>query len=305
MSYKDRYGITRGSLVMKFQIPTVVKMCLSLGLILSLMILPSHSARKFTKATEMSSADIVNPNEIRRTWNAAIVRVPTAPGRSSVTTISKLMQKYGKSGKKFPVAIYMHGCGGIWAGTKRRVKFLADNGFLVIAPNSLARKKYPRSCNPVTQEGGMYRPTIKMRQLDAGFAIESAKRLPFTDNSKFLLIGLSEGGITTATFSRKNSRQSVKARVVEGWTCNAGWREYRGIRAPGSEPVLSLVGSQDPWFQNDWNRGHCGQFMSKGNGSRSVVYRTGTLARKHALLENSAARKEVLNFLRKQGLLSN
>ena len=66
-------------------------------------------------------------------------------------------------------------------------------------------------------------------------------------------------------------------RIVEGWTCQAGWYDYAGINAPESEPLLTLVGSKDPWFRDDWSQGSCGRFLSKSNGSRSVVYSKRTL----------------------------
>ena len=58
-----------------------------------------------------------------------------------------------------------------------------NNGFLVIAPNSFSRKKYPISCNVLTGKSGLYQGIINLRAWDLGNAIEQTKILPFTDNN--------------------------------------------------------------------------------------------------------------------------
>lgn len=89
----------------------------------------------------------------------------------------------------------------------------------------------------------------------------------------------------------------MNARVIEGWTCNAGWNEYKGIHAPKSEPVLTLVGANDPWFQNSWTRGDCEDSLNKENDSQSIVYKDGYLSQQHELLESKAVQATVLQFL--------
>lgn len=257
-----------------------------------------NNTKHFTDPDDIEISDMDNPQQIMRTWDAAIIRIPQGIGRSKRTSFEELKAEFGSGKRKFPTAIYMHGCSGIWPGTLQRVKFLADSGFLVIAPASMARTVYAQSCNPSTHDGGMFRPVLGMRQLDAGYAIETAKTLPYVDPDNMVLIGLSEGGIVTAKFTPRNERQKVSARVVEGWTCNAGWFEYAGMNAPKDEPVLTLVGAGDPWFQDEWTKGSCGAYLHKDNGSKSIVYETGQLARRHELLEFSSVQEDTLAFLR-------
>ncbi len=255
-----------------------------------------NATRTFTAAADMTSADWSDPAELARTWDAALVRVPGADGGFTVSSTAALAAS-GEPAGKWPTIIYLHGCSGIWEGTLRRIDFFAGAGFLVIAPASMARAKYPMSCDPVARLAGLYRDTLKMRQFDAGYAIEMARKLPQVDADNIFLVGLSQGGITTATFSPTGPDQKVRARVVEGWTCQAGWREYAGVNAPEDEPVLTLVGEGDPWFQNDWTRGDCGRYLDPDNGSRSVVYRDGPLATTHELLDFPEPRREALDFL--------
>jgi len=255
----------------------------------------SNQTKQFTPNSMMSAIDWSSPDELGRTWQASLVRLPhnhkVFAGQISDLPLEALSVK-----DKLPTVIYLHGCSGIWWGTYIRLDFFAENGFAVIAPASFARSKYPKSCDPATKRAGLYRETLKMRQYDALNAIKNAKQLDWVDARNIFLVGFSEGGITSATVST-NIDTTVNARVIEGWTCHAGWGEYRGSNAPVSEPVLALVADQDPWFQDSWTRGSCGRYMNSENGSRSVVYSSGSLKNKHSLLDDADVQILVLEFL--------
>lgn len=259
-----------------------------------------NNGKKFTSASKMSSKDWDNPQELERVWQASYIRIPTQDGRIINSTVATLDSNALRDIKKLPTVIYLHGCSGFWAGTIRRIDFLAANGFAVIAPPSFAREKYTQSCNVQGNTGGLYRDTIKMRQNDAGNTIEKAKQLPWVDEKNVFLLGLSEGGITTATFSAKNDKQYVNARVVEGWTCTSSWREYHGVNAPKTEPVLTLLGSRDPWFQNPYTNGECTDYLDQDNGSVSIVYKEGELSYTHELLDHEEVKTPVIEFLQKR-----
>ncbi len=257
-----------------------------------------NGTKTFTAPKEMVEADWSDVAEMKRTWDAALVRVSDADGQVRKFSMDEVTEGSFPEQTKHPTVIYLHGCSGVWPGTYRRIDFLAENGFAVIAPLSFARKKYPQSCDTKNHRGGMYRPTLKMRQFDAGFAIENAKNLSWVDAKNVFLMGLSQGGITTATFRSDDPTSAVNARVVEGWTCHAGWEEYRGVNAPEGEPVLTLVGERDPWFQRPATAGDCGSFLNTKNGSRSVVFRQGPLRARHELFETDEVKQTVLKFLR-------
>ncbi len=257
-----------------------------------------NSTKVFAQPEDMNPSDWTDPAEMRRAWNAAIVHVPGKDRKSIESSVSELQDGKFKFGQKLPAVVYMHGCSGIWPGTHMRTKFLAENGFVVVAPASLARKKYPRSCELDSYTAGMYRQTLKMRQADAGYAIEQIRKLPFVDGDRIVLMGLSQGGITAATFKPRNKQQKVRARIIEGWTCHDSWPEYNGVRASASEPVLALVGTKDPWFR-DTSQGDCQPFLNPNNGSASIVYADEPLASRHELLEFNSPKQEVVHFLRR------
>lgn len=273
-----------------------------LGLLLGCADTPTiglhNSTKSFTPNEQMSPTDWVDPKEVDRTWQAALVRIPQPDGSVIKTTVNDLSAVSLDISGPYPTVVYMHGCTGIWEGTFRRINFLARNGYAVVAPASFARLKYPKSCEPSTHQGGLYRRTLRMRWIDAGNAIEKARGLPWVDEKNIFLMGLSEGGITTATFNSLKEAHKVNARVVEGWTCQAGWEDYRGIDAPMDQPVLTLLGKDDPWYKEDWSKGSCDAFLSKTNGSKSIVYTDSPLRFEHELLEYDKPKRAVLEFLR-------
>ena len=255
-----------------------------------------NTTKEFTSTGEMIPADWSDPEELDRTWKSAIIRIPDEHQviAGVLTDLSSVELSSGS--KRLPTVIYLHGCGGIWSGTYTRMDVFKRNGFAVIAPVSFARNKYPKSCDPVKKIGGFYRAVLKMRQLDALHAIRETRKLNWVDPNNIFLVGFSEGGIVSATLSTE-SGQPLRARVIEGWTCRAGWPEYRGLNAAAIEPMLTLVAEGDPWFQNYWTKGDCTKFINTENGSQSVVYDTGPLRYRHSLLDSVDVQQLVVGFL--------
>ena len=256
----------------------------------------NNSNKEFTTTEKMIPADWADPEELDRTWRAALIRLPEKHQEIPSDLTDPSSVKVSPELKRLPTIIYLHGCGGIWSGTHARMDAFQRSGFAVIAPVSFARNKYPQSCDPVIKVGGFYRGILKMRQLDALHAIQEARKLKWVDPENIFLVGFSEGAIVSATLSAEPD-QPLRARVVEGWTCHAGWPEYRGLNPTINEPVLTLVAEGDPWFQNYWTKGDCTEFINKENGSRSVVYDRGSLRYEHSLLDSGIVQQLVISFL--------
>lgn len=258
-----------------------------------------HNSQKiFTKNSNMQTKYFNEESEIKLTWDNALLRVPRANGEIFSSTIKDLQGDEEFLKNKFKTIIYLHGCSGLWKGTALRLDFFAKNGYAVIAPASMARKKYPQSCDPDIKRGGLYRDILKIRKIDALNAVLNAKALSWTDNNNIFLVGLSEGAITTATYLPKNIASSVNGRIIEGWTCNAGWDEYRGINSPYNEPMMSLVAKFDPWFQIDVLKGDCGKYLNKNPLSKSIVVDDPILSKGHGLLHDQNIQKTTLEFLK-------
>ena len=231
--------------------------------------------------------------DLRRTWQRAPVIVPGEAGliRGRIEDIDERLPRVLRP---YPAVIYLHGCAGLGSISHDAARLLAEAGYAVIMPDSFAREHKPKSCDPAREVGGFHRGVLGWRQAEANQAIREAHRLVWVDADNVFLWGFSEGGIVTATLTG----EPVNARVIEGWTCHAGWPEYVGVAAPPGEPVLALLGGADPWFRSPYLRGDCGAFMEGRADSVSIVYeRPDFLATKHHLSWHPEVRQLILDFL--------
>ena len=238
--------------------------------------------------------------ELERTWNAARVYVPAATSAGYRMIGAGEIDETATAGDAVPkaVIVYAHGCSGLNRITDTTGRFLAQAGYLVIAPDSFARLEKPTSCEPGTHKGGLHRAVLGWRQDEMRHAFKQVAAMPALRGLPVVLMGHSQGAITTATIENL----PVAARVIEGWTCHAGWPEYRGLAATPDQPVLALVGENDPWFRRQVLNGDCGAFMKQGmegeTASRSIVYRAPNyLNAKHWLSGDSDVQREILDFI--------
>lgn len=224
--------------------------------------------------------------EVARTWDAAQVWLPGTVNATSVDALA---------GVEAPraVVLYAHGCDGPSRITTVTARFLAEAGYLVVAPDSFARQDKPASCDPAQARGGLHRAVLGWRQDEMRHALDRLRGIAAMAAAPVVLMGHSEGGITVATMQAPD----VAMRVIEGWTCHAGWPEYLGLNAPGDQPVLALVGDDDPWFRLPVLHGDCGAVM-QGDAQVSEVYTApGDLAAKHWLSADGKVQTLILNFI--------
>lgn len=231
--------------------------------------------------------------EIQRSWDNGLVFWRESNNVSSGIISEELGNATQQAGSP-NVIVYMHGCNGVGNAAKATGAFLASQGYLVVMPDSFARENKPESCDTTFHRGGKHRGVLEWRQNEANNAIRQVRQLARVNQNNVFLMGLSEGAITTATVSG----EPVSARIIEGWTCHAGWHEYSGLNALASEPVLNLLGEEDPWFTAAPLRGHCGEYMQKDNGSLSVLFRPPhVLTDYHFLSWHASAQEVLLEFL--------
>ncbi|MEM6891449.1 MAG: dienelactone hydrolase family protein [Pseudomonadota bacterium] len=261
----------------------------------------NNYTRTLTSFGAMRTSMYKNRSEMQRAWSAAVVYVPSVNGRTVKTHIRSIVRPGAAPiPGRYPLVVFLHGCDGLGTYSLQNIGHFVRQGYAVIAPASFARTNYPISCQPSTNEGGLFDDTVKMRVADAEYTLAQAKALPWVDSSNVFLAGYSEGATTTAQV-RTNSKTRVNARVIIANTCTNRWpaQRYRsGVKAHASEPVLALLGARDPWFVNNkWAKGDCGASLSKSNGSRNIVYTSGAIANSHDLLDFRQARNTIFQFL--------
>jgi dienelactone hydrolase len=233
--------------------------------------------------------------ELDRTWRSAMVFAPAgnAAGYERLETAGLETYLAGQQLRPTALILYAHGCDGLSEISKETGRFLARAGYLVVAPDSFARVTKPVSCDPTRRIGGLHREVLRWRQDELRYADDRIATIAGLRDVQVVLMGHSEGAIAVATVTNAQAA----ARIVEGWTCHAGWPEYQGSAAPFGQPVLALVGESDPWFEAPVLHGDCGAYL-KGARQRSLVYRAPNyLAAKHWLSSDPAAQVTILDFL--------
>lgn len=138
--------------------------------------------------------------------------------------------------------LYMHGCSGL--EQKGDNKWLSRNGFLVVAPNSLA--KHPADCTGPGKTGLFPQaPAYRLREIK--YALEQIRKLPSVDMNKLVLMGFSEGAKASANWSGTEFR----AVLITGWRCATRDTFFEGLKVPKSIPVMNIVSDNDNWLVNN------------------------------------------------------
>ncbi len=268
----------------------------TLTVILALFTLAACDRENFNTSELLNPSLLTEGNsDIARTFDQALVVLPRQRGqeplvgkmseRAVTTFLARLPSAW-----RYPTILYMHGCTGY--GSTEPLLRLAKAGFAIIAPNSFARRYRPLQCRPSEQTGGENIFVFDFRLVEISYALQRMAALSWVNNDRLYLVGTSEGGVAAALYRGEEFR----ARVIAQWTCH-GLPFVRGLAAPQGEPVMSIVRSDDPWYQPDRTKGqlgHCGAFFKTPATSRSLVIDGGNA---HDIWGHAGAMAAVLEFL--------
>jgi dienelactone hydrolase len=231
-----------------------------------------------------TSAGMKPGEDVDTSWQKARVYIP---GRDDFVLPSEV-----KLEKKFPVVVYLHGCTGIteyhdaaWA------KFIRDLGFVVVMPDSVARKDRGPSCTPSSYRYfGVAQP--KMRVQESYYALAKLKDLSWVDVGHIFLMGHSEGGAGTS----RTKMTGYRGAIISGNTCTdlPTAFDFNGIFLPMETAVLSIKWSHDPWFYGTRWDGSCqDKFGTRTNAKHVTLVGTG-----HGTFVSPQAREAVEQFLK-------
>lgn len=239
----------------------------------------------------------VSPAEARKsdlelTWHKGYMALPDAAGGGiSFLSDEGRLDRLAATGRKFPVVIYMHGCTGLGDVDRALMRRIAKAGYVVVAPNSMARSWRPPQCDSWNKRGYDNYFVFDFRQAEINYAARMMFTLPWADTDYLFLAGTSEGGLATAHY-----RGDVfKARVITQWTCHgSSW--VRGISGPEDTPILAVVRRNDPWnADNPEQRGDCGAYFGdRRPGSESIVLEEGS---RHEVIGDEAVIERIVSFL--------
>jgi len=224
--------------------------------------------------------------DVKSSWDNAVFYLPN---RSQPTKLSHV-----KTDRLYPVAIYMHSCGGIgdlsfdnhcWS------KLIAQQGLLVIMPDSLARNDRKPSCDPKARKAGLFPPVHGMRLEEIKFASDEVRKHPWFDGKNLFLMGFSEGAIA-AVRTKSGGYRGV---IATGWTCtNTKAPAFDGIFLPQETPLLTINHADDPWYTTENVRGSCeSKFTGRPNAQNLTISGSG-----HGTYHSEKARQAVVNFIK-------
>jgi len=245
--------------------------------------------------TPNPSAQFEADSDLARTFDRALVVVPRADGgppllgRMRDPAVETLL---AGAGTRLPTVVYLHGCDGI--GDTRHLQRLARAGFVVVAPNSFARRFRPLQCRPSTGGGGDNVFVFDFRLAEVSYALHRLQDLPWVDFWRLFLIGDSEGGAAAALYRG----EWFRGRVITQWTCHGNYF-VRGLAGRPDEPVLAIVRADDPWYRQERTAnqaGDCGAFMAGRPRSRSLVLPGGG----HDVYDAPETMPAILEFLRRE-----
>jgi dienelactone hydrolase len=223
--------------------------------------------------------------DVKSSWDKSVFFLPNT---SNTTELNKV-----KLDKPYPVAIFMHGCGGIDPNSDNHdwAKLIAQQGLLVIMPDSLARNDRKPSCDPKARKGGLFPPVHDMRLEEIKFASDEVRKQLWFDGKNLFLMGFSEGAVA-AVRTRLDGFRGV---IATGWTCtNAKAPAFDGIFLPQETPLLTINHTDDPWYTAEHLRGSCeSKFTGRLNAQNLTIP-----GRDHGTYHSEKARQAVVDFIK-------
>jgi dienelactone hydrolase len=151
-----------------------------------------------------------------------------------------------KPGTKAPAVLVLHGCSGIFPSPTAYRVFFMEHGFAVFEPDSFARPGH--SCESSSLNG---------RKEDLEYAYERIRALPWVDQDRIVLLGISQGGRVVSLWSEPG----FAAHIILANNCGG-----RSPQASAGIPVLAVVGEKDGYYH-----GSSCKISRKIKGSRSIV----------------------------------
>jgi dienelactone hydrolase len=212
--------------------------------------------------TETPAEELVTFNSVPYRLGHIQERLAQESGETPKTpeTIEGYLSKPEGNGP-FPAIVYLHGCGGLSAGTRSRVAhLLTDWGYVSLAVDSFSTRGIKEACNGLPE-----------RQGDALGALSYLAKLPFVDSKRIAVVGSSQGGIVALQLGSTGSiPQARMFDIPEDLTFRAAVAYYPMCRFASDEltlPTLILIGELDDWSPAS----DCQHFMRRRAGRGSPV----------------------------------
>ena len=192
---------------------------------------------------------------------------------------SDVAKRHIKPGASTPAVLVLHGCSGMTYGTTQYRRFFIGSGYALFEPSSYARPG--KRCGE-----GYYQQSFHERVEELEQALVEIRKLPWVDQQRVFLMGISEGGRVVAAWAG----EGFAGLIIVAAPCSAELEQIPA--APKSVPVLAMVGENDEWAYDSRCR-----TSTHATGSKSVVIKDAG----HGIPELPEVGKAVADFLRAVG----
>ena len=159
---------------------------------------------------------------------------------------TEVAARHIKPGSKTPAVLVMHGCSGMFPSPNAYRVFFVERGFALLEPNSYARPGHACETSP-----------LQHRMEDMAYAVEKIRELPWVDQDRVVLMGISQGGRIVARWDKPG----FAAHIILANNCDDGEPQ-----APAGTPVLAVVGEKDEYY-----KGSSCKVLKQHEASRSIV----------------------------------
>lgn len=237
-----------------------------------LMLFCSTGALAADEPFKVNWLAVSDKEELSRTWQGSLVYLPEKLGGQwgrlvNDGRLEKAVSQIDQS-EKIPLILFMHYCEGLghhWEDMKR----LSKLGFIVIGPNSFARKHRPIGCYEDKGKFNRYFDiAVAMRKAELDFAVQKLSSFSWIDTNNMFLFGSGLGGLAVAHYAGNE----FAGHLIEGWGCRGPNPIFDGIWAPPEVRVFTTVSRNAPFLGN--NKGFsvdCETFTAERKDSVSIV----------------------------------
>lgn len=216
---------------------------------------------------------VSDSEELERTWRSAFVALPEALGNQfgyllndEVSLNDSILNKL--KGEKLPLLVFIGSCEGL-GHHREDIERFAQLGFVVIAPDSMARKHRPYGCYEDQEIYTKYHDIgIAFQKAELDYAVERMQSLPWVNQEQRFLFGSGTGGMVVAHYQGSE----FTGHVIEGWGCNHPHSVFNGIWAPVNVRIYSVVSKNDRWFKDKPGfEIDCAQYLNDRPDSEAIV----------------------------------
>ncbi len=223
-------------------------------------------------------------HDIQRTLDKGVIRASNSLGskhklhvlaiaadiKKGVPTAEAKFNFIGRrlAGRKVPVVLFLHGCGGYTRATDLQVQSFmgkSKEDFVLVAPRTFGRAR-PPSCTAVNSMTWFSERSFAFRIAEMEYALKRLAELPWVDRNNIFLMGHSQGGAVAAEY---DGDIRIRGRILNSGACGARGRFGWGNGIEDHERVIAFHAARDPW---NWIREnpHC-VAVAKRNGGTAVV----------------------------------